>query len=289
MTSKCILLLLVAGVFNFVGTHAQSDCHGKVGQRYYNLTALAEAVGDNDGTTQDQAGNTYYYRPCRVIKQAECSQGPINPNNAAICQKDNRLVPKYHNDGVTTSVQWKQRASGGDASGFILHFTDGEAQRQSVIEFICDVGAGRGFLTALRPAENPTHYYHLQWKSKYACPNAISDETSWECELCEWMAELAAYMIKKEELTTYEVIQRLSAYCNYLGGDYTTMCQGFVNTAGWIIVGELNNGFSPETVCNTAIPEICTAVQEDNREGWQQATERARVAILTERKRTPQN
>jgi len=175
MTSISILLLLLAGVFIFVGTHAQADCKGKVGNSNYNLEALVKAVGDNDVTTQDKDGNTYYFRPCKVLKQAECGQGPTNPTNPATCQKDNRLVPKYHNCGITTSAQWKERASGGAASGFILHFSAGEDQRQTDIEFICDAVAGTGTLTALTPTENPTHYYHLQWKSNLTCPGGDGD------------------------------------------------------------------------------------------------------------------
>jgi len=175
MTPKCILLLFLAGVCIFVGTHAQADCKGKVGNSNYNLEPLAKAFGDNDATTQDAAGNTYYYRPCKVVKQADCGQGPTNPANPATCQKDNRMVPKYHNCGITSSAEWKPRTTGGDASGFILHFNAGEDSRQSDIEFICDAGAGTGALTALTPAENPTHYYHLQWKSNLACPGGDGD------------------------------------------------------------------------------------------------------------------
>jgi len=149
--------------------NAQADCKGSIGSSSYDLSGLAKAIGSNDVTTTDQAGNLYYFRPCNAVTQAGCGQG-TNPPNPATCQKDTRIVPKFHSCGSTGSVTWKPRTTGGDAGGFILHFINGEEDRQSDVEFICDPQGGTGTLTAATPTEQPTHFYHLQWTSSLVCP-----------------------------------------------------------------------------------------------------------------------
>ena len=39
------------------------------------------------------------------------------------------------------------------------------------VEFICAPGKNvLGQLVAAQPAEQPSHFYHLQWETSYACP-----------------------------------------------------------------------------------------------------------------------
>jgi len=170
---RLFLLLAVLFAVAVVSIHAQADCKGSVGGSNYDLGPLQKAIGENDVTTQDQAGNTYYFRPCNPVKQAECAQG-TNPPNPATCQKDSRMVPRFHSCGSTSTASWKARTSG-DATGFILHFTNGEEDRQSDVEFICDPQGGTGTLLAVTPTELPTHFYHLQWTSNLTCPGSHGD------------------------------------------------------------------------------------------------------------------
>jgi len=173
MLLKLPFLLLALFALALFGISAQSDCKGKIGGNNYDLGPLANAVGDGDIQTVDSTGNTYYYRPCKSVSTVACSQG-TNPPNPGTCQKDSRMIPRYHSCGSTSTATWKAR-SDGEATGFFLHFTSGEEDRQSDIEFVCDPAAGTGNLTAATPTEQPTHYYHLQWKSSLACPHTGGD------------------------------------------------------------------------------------------------------------------
>jgi len=166
----CVTFLLLSSLF-FLNVRAQASgdqCKGKVGSFVYDLTNLKAATGGNDVITQDVPGNTYYYRPCQVLQQTECqSDGDPSP---AVCQKDTRKIPQYHDCGSFNQVSWAPR-SGGDNSGFFMDFKGGEEDRHSDIEFICDgSAAGVGVFSTATPTEFPTHFYHLQYRTKWACP-----------------------------------------------------------------------------------------------------------------------
>jgi len=129
------------------------------------LTELSTQSGGNDVETRDGSGNTYYYRPCKILQQSQClAQDP----SSAICQKDTRTTPQYHDCGSAQQATWKKRPSGGP--GAVLEFDGGEEDRKSDIEFICQENGGTGNLQAQNPAETPTHFYHLEWTSQYVCP-----------------------------------------------------------------------------------------------------------------------
>jgi len=167
-----MLFCLVATffVFSFLSfVNAQNTlCSGTIGKYKYNIEKLKEDTGGNDVTVKDENGNTYYYRPCQALQQANC-QTITDPVPAA-CQKDTRITPQYHDCGSTTQYAWRARAAG-DNTGFYITFNGGEEDRRLDVEFECDKTAGVGSLKAAIPTESPTHFYHLNWKSAYACPS----------------------------------------------------------------------------------------------------------------------
>jgi len=134
----------------------------------YDLSNLANAVGNADQQIQDAKGNTYFYRPCNPLQQQGCATD--SDPNPAVCQKDTRAQPEFHDCGSFTAVTWVSRGTGLENLGFVITFAGGEEGRQSDVEFICDPTAGTGGLATKIPTENPTHVYHLAWTTQYACP-----------------------------------------------------------------------------------------------------------------------
>jgi len=145
-----------------------TTCKGAIGQFNYDINPLVAATDEKLFTTQDNGHNTYYYRPCQVLPNpvfSDCGGG----SELAACQKDSRMRPLYHSLGKLSETKWLPRISG-DNTGFILLLIGGIEDRRVAIEFICDATGGVGTLEAANPSEQPVHYYHLLWKSAYACP-----------------------------------------------------------------------------------------------------------------------
>jgi len=166
----CALLFLCVSASLVLVVRGQADgnaCTGTVGKFKYDLSGLSSATGGNDVTCQDKAGNTYYYRPCQPLKIQQCNT--ISDTSPAACQKDTRKVPLYHDCGSVNQVGWSPRSAGQD-KGFFMQFNGGEEDRRLNVEFICDKNAGVGTLETANPTESPTHFYHLSWTTKYACP-----------------------------------------------------------------------------------------------------------------------
>jgi len=157
-----LLLLILLHSHTITGN---DGCHGVVQGKFYNLSMLASAVKNIDQQVIDSLGNTFLYRPCAPLQEKRCATG-ADPH-PAICQKDTRPVPQFHDCGSYSSVTWSSRMEG---SGFILTFTGASEGRQSNIEFICDPNAGVGRLGVKTPSEIPQHFYHLAWKSSLVCP-----------------------------------------------------------------------------------------------------------------------
>jgi len=168
MKHLLVLCVLVAYLSSFlVAGQTNGVCKGTIGTSKYDLSGLQAATGGNDQTTKDADGNTYFYRPCQVLQQVECKSNE-DPSPAA-CQKDTRKMAQFHDCGSTNSVTWSSR-SAGDNTGFFIQFQGGQDGRKLDVEFICDQGQNPGSLTAAVPTEQPTHFYHLQWRTKFACP-----------------------------------------------------------------------------------------------------------------------
>jgi len=149
-------------------------CQGQVGSIKYNLQPLSQATGGTDLSCPDQGGNTYYYRPCQPVA-INCTDY-TNDTSPAVCQKDSRKLPVYHDCGSTTQVQWFARNTD-PKSGFTILFSGGQEGRQLSIDFICSPNGGIGQLEPAFPVEQPMHRYHLIWESSYACPIVNGDGT----------------------------------------------------------------------------------------------------------------
>jgi len=166
----CYFLLLTLCTF----VSSQVACKGSVNGVAYDLTRLASAIGNQQVTCVDDKENTYYYLPCAVVPEPQCRF--VYDTTPGVCQKDSRKpVNLYHGLGTVGSASFRQRSNGNPRSGFILAFPNGgepdpPPARTTDIEFICDSGAGTGSFQPNNPAENPTHDYHLMWRSAYACP-----------------------------------------------------------------------------------------------------------------------
>jgi len=180
--SSSLPFVLIALLFFLHNTNGQANggiCGGMVGSFNYSLDGLSEATGGGDVTCQDSNGNTYYYRPCQVLQNELCQM--LGDTAPAVCLKDTRKIPQYHDAGSTTQVSWSPRVEGFN-TGFFMSFRGGEEDRQSTIEFICDPSAGTGTFVAAQPTENPTHFYHLKWRTQYACPqNNNTNNSSVQC------------------------------------------------------------------------------------------------------------
>jgi len=171
MKTSILVLGLCVFLFFFtdstLGQASGGVCKGTVGSFQYDLSGLALATGGVDQTCQDSGSNTYLYRPCKALQQTACQT--TTDSTPAACQKDTRKIPQYHDCGSTAQIQWWPRAAG-DGTGFFIQFNGGQEDRRLDVEFICDRSAGTGQLEASNPTEQPTHFYHLRWTSKYACP-----------------------------------------------------------------------------------------------------------------------
>jgi len=163
----CSLLFFSLFLLEVSAQASGDQCKGKVGNYQYDLTGLKDATGGKDQQTKDKDGNTYYYRPCQILEENQC-QIPADPS-PAVCQKDTRKIPQFHDCGSFNRVSWSARSTG-DSSGFKLLFQGGEEDRQADIEFICDGGANPGTFGTAQNSENPTHFYHLTYTTKFACP-----------------------------------------------------------------------------------------------------------------------
>jgi len=164
MRAPYLSLLLLVLVLVIKADAQDSDCTGMLGSFHYNLRPLYEATRTFLPNATDTQRNTYFYRPCSSVGGETDCAGPT-----AVCQRDSRKIPQYYPLGVTNQVSWYQRNVRPD-SGFFIEFAGGEDDRRVDIEFICDTSAGRGRLEAAYPWEQPMHFYHLIWRTSFACP-----------------------------------------------------------------------------------------------------------------------
>jgi len=162
-----VLAFLLLAMINLARSQTGNLCTGSISTFQYNLAGLQSATGGNDQTCLDNEGNTYYYRPCSALQNEQCVTN--TDATPAACQKDTRKIPQYHDCGSTSQVQWSQRSAGAD-QGFKIQFSGGQDGRMLDVEFICDKNGGTGQLQAATPTEQPEHFYHLSWTTKYACP-----------------------------------------------------------------------------------------------------------------------
>jgi len=164
----CSLLLALSVFVLEVSSQASGDaCKGRVGNFVYDLTGLKDATKGADQQTRDAGGNTYYYRPCQVLQETQCAIA--SDPSPAVCQKDTRKIPQFHDCGSMNQVSWSARSQG-ENTGFKIQFKGGEEDRMSDVEFVCDHNANPGTFVTASPAENPTHFYHLIYTTKFACP-----------------------------------------------------------------------------------------------------------------------
>jgi len=95
---------------------------------------------------------------CRTLVNPLCGGDTI------ACQEWDSSNPQGHAKMGSASSQLYQDAT----NGLTLQYVNGDDNRQTEIDFICDTGAGLG-----KPEysqENPQHHYTFAWKSSYACP-----------------------------------------------------------------------------------------------------------------------
>jgi len=188
MKAKVLLLLigligtitLVLSQPPFIGCSGTVTGGGKTAK--YDLMGLYNAIKGASQSTTDDKRNTYYYIPCKSVATTEpnCKDFPYD-FIPAICQKDGRTpTPGWHGLGSLNSSTFGIRSNGDATSGFILSFPIGGEPspppvRKTDIEFICDPSGSEGIFTPAPDAESPTHDYHLQWTTKYACPTSDGD------------------------------------------------------------------------------------------------------------------
>jgi len=180
-----LVLLVLIGSCALVLSQQLTACQGTVSgsgkSAKYDLTGLYNALKGAVQTCTDDKRNTYYYIPCRTISQSEpnCA-GFAYDSIPAICQKDGRAPPGWHGLGSINATQFQLRSNGDATSGFLLRWTAGgepspPPARTTDIEFICDPSGSEGVFTPAENAETPTHDYHLQWTTKFACPTSDGD------------------------------------------------------------------------------------------------------------------
>jgi len=169
----CLIVVLVALVSFSLGQNGP-DCQGNVGGFKYDLTPLVRATNGAQWSAKDYSGNTFLYRPCNTVIESSCKS--LNPPDdwPAVCMKDTRKVSLFHDCGSQNQTNWSQRHAAPANMGFLLEFVGGEEDRTADIEFICNPNAGVGVFMTKRLTELPTHSYHLQWETAYACPTGNS-------------------------------------------------------------------------------------------------------------------
>mgnify|MGYP002380078531 FL=1 len=99
MTGRLIFLTVVLVTIAF-RVNGQSDCKGSVGTFNYDLSGLSSATGGAESSVMD-SGNTYYYRPCQAVAQADCKSVSPPDDTPAVCQKDSRKQAQFHDCGST--------------------------------------------------------------------------------------------------------------------------------------------------------------------------------------------
>jgi len=177
-----VTAVLFVAWLSLLGVNGQANggiCMGQVGGYQYNLQPLSDATGAMDQQCKDSPGNTYFYRPCYALQQQQCIS--ITDPTPAMCMKDTRKIPQFHDVGSASQVVWSPRPAGPN-TGFFIQFNGGEEDRRGDIEFICDMGAGTGVLAAANPTEAPVHFYHLTWRTAYACPEGAINATLQCCK-----------------------------------------------------------------------------------------------------------
>jgi len=185
MQTKVLLLLLVLIGTSTLVLSQLSACSGTVTgggkTAKYDLTGLYNALKGAVQSTTDDKRNTYYYIPCKTIADSEPNcKGFAYDSQPAICQKDGRTPPGWHGLGTLNSTTFGLRPNGNAEGGFMLSFPQGgepspPPARKTDIEFICNPSGSEGSLEPAANPESPTHDYHLQWTTVFACPSSDGD------------------------------------------------------------------------------------------------------------------
>jgi len=163
-----VLVLALASV----ALAQNTDCHGTVGGKYYDLSGLAKAVPNGLGSTVDGLGQSYEFKVCGNLG-AQCQwTGDTTP---AMCQKDTNN--NQHDCGSQKKAYWAALADGSE--GFILAFGGGEDNRKAVVNFKCDKNAKTGLLQFNQ--ENPQHTYIFTWATEYACSGGGGGQNDYVC------------------------------------------------------------------------------------------------------------
>jgi hypothetical protein len=145
----------------------QSDCQGKVGGYAYDLTQLAQKFdyppidGAVDLQTQDNSGQTYFYRVCGVVDPTFC-QTRDDPT-PAVCQKDLRIPARFHDLGSQKTATFSSLPNRPDNAGFTLSYFGGQEDRAAKIYFVwcvtpvCSYHFVASFISSLlqRPEHGP--------------------------------------------------------------------------------------------------------------------------------------
>eukprot|EP01088_Endostelium_zonatum_P011420 TRINITY_DN25554_c0_g1_i1.p1 TRINITY_DN25554_c0_g1~~TRINITY_DN25554_c0_g1_i1.p1 ORF type:complete len:275 (-),score=61.05 TRINITY_DN25554_c0_g1_i1:65-889(-) len=178
-----VVLLVVVLLLSFVYVvtaqgQGSSNCQNTINGVFYDLWGLNQKVG---GKVQNimSKGQTYYYLPCGSVS-GEIKQCSFSyDTQVAVCQKDSRAQAEYHGCGTAEAglgtPVWSTLSGYGDVKGFRLSYNKkGEPDRvlpprSATIDFVCDATLDPGALAAKNPDEEPTHSYHLEWRTKYAC------------------------------------------------------------------------------------------------------------------------
>eukprot|EP01087_Luapelamoeba_hula_P022535 TRINITY_DN80_c0_g1_i2.p1 TRINITY_DN80_c0_g1~~TRINITY_DN80_c0_g1_i2.p1 ORF type:complete len:261 (-),score=42.12 TRINITY_DN80_c0_g1_i2:90-872(-) len=167
------VFFVLLGALCAYASAANTNCAGCVDGKCFDLKKLKDVVG-GEMSCRDPALNTYFYQVCGVSSQNCRTAADQTP---AICQRDTRMPPEYHDCGNANKFNWKRRTTNDGKEGFLLEFTGGSEDRKIDIDFVCDKSAtGVGTFEAADPSENPVKDYHLKWTTEHACPTGKSGD-----------------------------------------------------------------------------------------------------------------
>jgi len=161
---------------------------------------------------------------------------------------DARTPPQYHGLGSVNSTVWSARTDG--KPGFVLTFPKGgepepPPARETVIQFLCNSEMeGLGKLEPGDPTEEPAHFYHLVFESKYACPlknNCTTPLGEW---IGLWNGMILQFLLMPNNTGKLKVI---NSECVW-------------NLAGFYDFKQVGEGefiFTPSTCTNQGNPVTC--------------------------------
>jgi hypothetical protein len=129
------VLAVLLAVSTPPGALAQSDCQGRLGDYYYDLSPLATYLASNVDVSPGDYSSfsyTYAYAVCGVVPgYCETADGM---NETAVCERDFD-AGIYRSCGDRSTAAFQPLPSGDLSAGFTLAFAGGAQGRQTFIEF----------------------------------------------------------------------------------------------------------------------------------------------------------